>query len=797
MEISDEGAALHSSGDLTAQLEASERRFRELFLQEQRRARHLSLINEVQKCALATREIEGFLTQVTRAVGSHFSDCDVSFFLSRAWLASAPENDFESAIYPSENEAELADALAGTLVAVARVGTNGLAPALDTVLVTDNVNLYDSAACLHPDTRSHLSIPVSFGGRAGGLILVQSRESGALDARDVAALQTAAGIIASHLQSLRLFGFMREVNAFNQNLLNSMLHSMVVLSDDGRMQFVNERVLRTFGHARSDLKNAPIEALLGEGPAQHHRLCEVLSEVLESGEGREVPEVHVWTPEGLQVFDLRLFRVFFRGVAQAVILLINLTQRWRKTNQLQMMNEIAALFGQSLDVERVLSTVLTCITAGAALGFNRACVFLLDDNGKTLEGRMALGPSSAEEAARIWQEISQHEMSLRELLQQSELEGRDAPLTPFQERTRELSLQLDNPCLPFLRHVMDGHHAVRVAHGEFFDLEGKSSEVCAAAREAAQLLSAHEFVVAPLAAKDRLVGVVFADNLYSGAPIELDEVQMLDTLAAQAGLAIDNALTYGALQAAQRELVSAERLVAVGEMSARVSHEIRNPLATIGGFARSIHKKPDDVPSVKRKAGIVVAEVERLEELLTDLLDMARPRSLQLRPCDVNEIVEHALLLAESDLRANNIEIRKELASDLPPLPLDRSRILQALLNTIRNGAQAMPDGGPLRVITRVTVRSGLHEAANERRNVQIVVTDAGVGISQNALKQVFEPFFSTKISGSGLGLAVTKRIIQDHNGQIDVESEPGHGTTFIFTLAVPERAPEDSPAPQ
>ncbi|HEX8833914.1 MAG TPA: ATP-binding protein, partial [Abditibacteriaceae bacterium] len=244
----------------------------------------------------------------------------------------------------------------------------------------------------------------------------------------------------------------------------------------------------------------------------------------------------------------------------------------------------------------------------------------------------------------------------------------------------------------------------------------------------------------------------------------------------QAGLTVDNALTYQALQKAQRELVSAERLVAVGEMAARVSHEIRNPLATIGGFARSVLKRPEDTEGVKRKIGIITDEVARLEELLSDLLDMARPRELDLQPHSINEVVEHALLLADADVKASNVEVRKSLAADIPVSLLDRRRLLQALLNTLRNGAQAMQEGGELLVTTRL-------RSNKEGRFIEIEVKDSGVGIPERALKQVFDPFFSTKIRGSGLGLAVTLRIIRDHGGDIDVFSEEGSGTTFVMCL--------------
>jgi signal transduction histidine kinase len=234
-------------------------------------------------------------------------------------------------------------------------------------------------------------------------------------------------------------------------------------------------------------------------------------------------------------------------------------------------------------------------------------------------------------------------------------------------------------------------------------------------------------------------------------------------------------------------LVSSERLVAVGEMAARVSHEIRNPLATIGGFARSVLKKADDIESVRRKTQVVVDEVTRLEELLTDLLDMARPRPLDLKEQNINDLVEHALLLAEADIRAMNAHVEREFTQDLPFVLLDRSRMLQALLNTIRNGAQAMTNGGQLKVATRLIPGNDVRPEM-----VEISVTDSGIGISEKALRQVFDPFFSTKVSGSGLGLAVTKRIIQDHGGHIDVHSSEGKGTTFIFSLPVQKIDPEE-----
>ena len=777
------------SAQLSAELAASEDRYRTLFLQEQRRARHLSLINEVQKCALATRDLRPFLPQVTRAISSHFPDCDVAFYLARslaAGVCQVCQSDAEKTEEASDRSWRAGNWKTGDedyqLIVVASYGKYGLRPDVGAHLSLGDIG--EDGELAAPGALSALTVPILLEGETIGLISVQSTESDVLDARDVAALHTAGAIIAAHIQNSRLFRHMNEVNSFNQSLLDSMLHSMMVVDDKGLIQFVNERLLTIAGKKRGELRGQPLETVFGETPAHHHNLRGAVQQVLETGEGHEVPEVHIWTPDGVQIFDLRLFRVYFRGQAETAILLINLTERWRKSYQLQLTHEIGRLFQESLDIERVLSTILTCITAGTALGFNRAFVFLLDESGTHLEGRMALGPSSPEEASRIWGEISQRELSLEEILDNSESTA--MPLTPLQEHTARLRIRLDNPCFDNLRHILETKNAMRLTHSELISpechtgAEHLSARDCEEGRQLGELLSAYTVAVAPLIAKERAIGVVFADNLYSNAPIEADDVQLLDTLAQQAALTIDNALTYQALQGAQRELVSAERLVAVGEMAARVSHEIRNPLATIGGFGHSILKKPNDESAVTRKARVIVSEVARLEELLTDLLDMARARPLQLKLESINEIVEHSILLAEADIRSYNVQVEHEFAPDLPMICVDRARLLQAFLNTIRNGAQSMTEGGVMRVATRIVKE---FEGDEPREMVEIEISDSGCGIPQRALEQVFDPFFSTKVSGSGLGLPVTRRIIEDHAGHIDVQSIEGQGTTFVFSL--------------
>lgn len=830
----------------TAELQNSEERYRALFLQEKRRAQHLSLINDVQQCALVTRDIDEFLHEVAAAVQLHFRECDVTCYLCRAFEDAPPaglseatnRDETETGASPAPPPEQDGPDHCGDLIVAAQVGGYGMAQPIGSshplrqglpgfaatngaMLVISNDTASDEryirAPGVHRDALAQMCVPISIEGEIAGVIAVSGGQRDIFDPRDAVALQTGATIVAAHLQASQMFREMAELKEFNEALVGTMLHSLMVVSRDGTVQIVNERLSQTLRAPRSEIINRPVAEILGSAFARHN-LQRALDQVTENGTPCEIPEVRVWSRGATGsnarveefIFDVRMSRVFFRGQAHAVFLLINLTQRWRKTQQLQLMNEMGRFLQSSLEVNTVLRTVLTCITAGPALGFNRAFLLLLSEDGTLLKGAMALGPSSPAEASIIWREMGRRALSLQEILaDNSEAETRE---TPLQRDILALQVPLDAAASPALAQSVHERRALKVSRAQFVAAPAINASLVAAgpaARDGApattastaqqrateallrtrsalsQIFTAPEAVVAPLVAKTRIVGVVVADNLYSGARIEDDDVRLLETVAQQAGLTVDNALTYQALHQAQRELVSAERLVAVGEMAARVSHEIRNPLATIGGWAHSILKKPEDSEGVRRKVGIITEEVSRLEELLSDLLDMARPRELLLAPCAVNELVEHALLLAEADIKAAGVEIDRHLESDIPLAMLDRRRILQALLNTLRNGAQSMDEGGVLTVLTRFQDGS--------QKSLEIEVRDTGGGIPERALKQIFDPFFSTKVSGSGLGLAVTLRIIRDHGGTIDVFSNEGSGTRFIMNLPLREPPDEES----
>jgi two-component system sensor histidine kinase HydH len=229
----------------------------------------------------------------------------------------------------------------------------------------------------------------------------------------------------------------------------------------------------------------------------------------------------------------------------------------------------------------------------------------------------------------------------------------------------------------------------------------------------------------------------------------------------------------------QMEAQKNERLMTLGNLAAGVAHEIRNPLSSIKGLATYIAKKiHSDGPEVEA-AKAMVLEVDRLNRVVSELLQFAKPGVVKVAAANIDEVVTRALRLSDVDLKAGGINVDYAPNPDLPPVFVNVDRLTQALLNLFLNAVQAMKSGGELRV--RVEKRP--------ENDFAIIVSDTGKGIPPDALASIFTPYFTTKPSGTGLGLAIVHQIIEGHGGKISVVSEPGHGTTF--TLLIPLRPQE------
>jgi two-component system, NtrC family, sensor histidine kinase HydH len=224
----------------------------------------------------------------------------------------------------------------------------------------------------------------------------------------------------------------------------------------------------------------------------------------------------------------------------------------------------------------------------------------------------------------------------------------------------------------------------------------------------------------------------------------------------------------------QEKVHRSERLASLGRLAAGVAHEIRNPLSSIKGFAQYFVKRFHGQPEEQGYASVMVREVDRLNRVITDLLDFAGPKEPHREPHSLEAIAEQALKLLAPDLEARKVVVVTDYEPGLPALPVDRDRISQVFINILLNALESREEGGEIRL--------GLHRSGPPFA-VEISIADTGAGIPEGDLERVFEPFFSRKKKGTGLGLAIVHQIIESHRGDIRVESLPGKGTTFRIRL--------------
>jgi two-component system nitrogen regulation sensor histidine kinase GlnL len=217
-----------------------------------------------------------------------------------------------------------------------------------------------------------------------------------------------------------------------------------------------------------------------------------------------------------------------------------------------------------------------------------------------------------------------------------------------------------------------------------------------------------------------------------------------------------------------------------------LAHEVRNPLGGIKGAAQLLQRSLEVGSPLRQYTDIMVREVERVNQLIEQLLDLSRPPQLSLTAVNIHEILEAVLLLESQDMGEKQVPVRKQFDPSLPPIRGDRSRLTQVFLNLIKNAFQALEGGGGVTITTRLETDYHIREqGAGRNRFIWIDVTDEGAGIREENLPHIFAPFFTTKNNGTGLGLPICYRIIKEHGGVIRVESSEGKGSTFKVALLV------------
>ena len=229
----------------------------------------------------------------------------------------------------------------------------------------------------------------------------------------------------------------------------------------------------------------------------------------------------------------------------------------------------------------------------------------------------------------------------------------------------------------------------------------------------------------------------------------------------------------GEVRRLQDEIRRKEKLAAIGGLAAGVAHEIRNPLSSIKGIASYFKNKFEEDSHDKETAGVMIQEVDRLNRVISELLEFARPTQLNLQATDVNDLLEHSVRLVQQEASTKGIKIDLNLSQQRLVADIDSDRFSQCLLNLYLNAIQAMGNGGLLAVESSVTLGS----------SIKIDIKDTGSGINSEDLNKIFDPYFTTKAKGTGLGLAIVHNIIEAHQGQVKVRSALGQGAVFRIVI--------------
>lgn len=280
----------------------------------------------------------------------------------------------------------------------------------------------------------------------------------------------------------------------------------------------------------------------------------------------------------------------------------------------------------------------------------------------------------------------------------------------------------------------------------------------------------------PLAASDRMTGLIrlYLTRRRSFSEVELDFIR---TVAEQCACIIERVQLIEN-QKAQFDHLSTrlDKMSSLGRMAAGIAHEINNPLAGILLFSSNMRKKVPAGGPIEEGLDIIIKETQRCKTIIQGLLEFARDREPQKVPANVNEIMKNAIGIVKNEFRLRHVPIELKLAEDMQKIMLDENQIEQVFINLLLNALQAVDEKG------RVSVQSVMD---SEHNNIRVEIVDNGCGISETDVKKIFEPFFSTKSQGTGLGLAVSYGIVRNHQGDIQVFSTPGEGTRFVMDFPI------------
>ena len=420
------------------------------------------------------------------------------------------------------------------------------------------------------------------------------------------------------------------------------------------------------------------------------------------------------------------------------------------SKELQLFSIIAQSFFQPFSLMDNLLVIMTALTAGHGLGFNRAMLFLTD--GDSLKGEFWLGPASAAEAESIWRVLSTPGIGYPEIIEhnRSLLSSETDTLT---KRVKKLSYPLyrEQSLIPALTASARQMILVREARNE-----------PAVDRRFVETIGAEEFLCIPLVSEKEVLGEIILDNAITKLPIGSRDIE----LASICGLIAGNYIYTAKLQ---KRIVDMKKVAAMGEMAMFVTHQLRNPLVTIGGFADQLLDPQTGEKKKKRNIQIIRSEIRRLEKILLRLSQFLRIDVREKVAVDVQDMLSVVQESIRARIDGRRITLDIEIEAGLRVILCDPTHVGEAVRNVLDNAVDAVGDEG------HIDLRA-------YRENAEwavIAVQDTGKGIPEAVKDKIFDSFVSSKEKGMGLGLAYVKRVVDACGGRIEVKSAEGKGTTF------------------
>jgi len=514
--------------------------------------------------------------------------------------------------------------------------------------------------------------------------------------------------------------------------------------------------------------------------AKDESLSDARHDILLCKDCRYLKEI-IGRSSGRRSADLALDKTISRLLQSVFDKTVSLEQKSKelkiRAEELFLIKIITDSAVKATGLDTALRIILTGVTSGRGFGFNRAGVFLVDERYGYLEGKHAVGPWDQQEASEIWNKLKHQTIDeqLEEIVYSPETRGGE-----LDRSIRKIKIPLSDRNSIFIKGMHDqGPSIVRKEKIEQY-----------LAQRIDAIVNFDEFVIVPLRSDGPPLGIMIADNYFTRRPILETDMDVLQTLAVTCTNILEKTILHSqladrlsdleqlnkALRENQNYLLRAERLTDLGRMASIIAHEFKTPLAAIGGYARKVLRNLDKGGCDPRDLEIIKSEVTRLETITAELLDFSRLK-LEIRPLNLNSLTEQSLELIGNQIASSGIKLIRDLDRNIPSVGLDEQRFRQAFFNIVNNAIEAMNEGGRLKISTSA-----------DTDWVKLEIEDNGCGITEEDKRRLFDMFFTTKARGSGLGLSISKRIVEDHGGNIEVVSEEGKGTKF--TLRFPVKPP-------